>query len=156
GRGTSRGRGVLLDLPVRVVNDVPTANVPFAAVQVGATMGLGAANVRVVWRSATHPTSPIVGYQVQRGGDGGAWTATIERTGTQNEAVESLAFGSGYRFRLRALDRAGNWSPWVTTPTTHVYPVDDRNTAIVRKGAWVGASSSSAYKSTVSGSTQAG
>ena len=155
-RGMNQGRTVVLNLPVTVVNDVPTANVPFSAIQLGGTMGHTAANVRVLWWAATDPTSPIVGYQVQRSRDGGAWTGTIDRTGAQKEVVLALAFGSSYRFRVRALDRAGNWSPWAeTSTTTRVSAVDDRSSSISRTGSWVGASSTSAYKSTVIGTTHA-
>ena len=113
-RGTNQGRTVVLNLPVTVVNDVPTANLPYGAIQVGVTMGHSAANVRVLWPAATDPTSPIVGYQVQRSQDGGAWGGTIDAD-RHPAARPSWRWrsASSYRFRVRALDRAGNWSPWV-------------------------------------------
>jgi hypothetical protein len=125
--------------------------------QVGATMGHSAANVRVLWPTATDPTSPISGYQLQRSQDGGPWGATIDRTASQREAVITLPFERSYRFRVRAIDRAGNWSPWVEMPgSSRVHPLDDRNASIVRHGSWVRVGSTTAYKSTVSGSTQRG
>jgi subtilisin len=156
-KGTNQGRTVLASLPITVVEDTPTASVPYAALQVGATMGHGAANVRVLWAAATDPSSPIAGYQLQRSQDGGPWGATIDLAANRREAVITLPFDKTYRFRMRAIDRAFNWSPWAETPTsTRVHAVDDRSTSIARAGSWVRVSNSSAYKSTVSGSTKAG
>jgi hypothetical protein len=118
-------------------------------------MGRSATNVRVLWAPATDPTSPITGYQLQRSQDGGSWGATIERTAAQREAVITLPFDKTYRFRVRAMDRGGNWSPWAETPSAaRVHAVDDRSSSVIRTGVWVKVASTSAYKSTVSGSTK--
>jgi hypothetical protein len=156
-KGTNQGRTVLASLPITIVEDDPTASVPSSAIQADTTMGHAAANVRVAWSTATDPTSPIAGYQLERSQDGGPWGATIDRTAAQREAVIALTLDKTYRFRVRAIDRAGNWSPWAEAPSsTRVHAVDDRSASIVRAGSWVRVSNSSAYKSTVSGSTRAG
>jgi predicted phage tail protein len=154
--GTNQGRSAQANLPVTVVEDLPTAHVPYSAIQVGATMGQTAANVRVLWASATDPSSPITGYELERSQDGGPWGDTMQRTAAQNEAVITLPYGRAFQFRVRAVDRAGNWSPWVATPgATRLYPVDDRNSAIARRGTWVRITSAGAYKSTESVSSVA-
>ena len=38
---------------------------------------------------------------------------------------------TSYRFRVRAQDSAGHWSPWVEAASpTRIYGVDDRSTAV--------------------------
>lgn len=154
-RATNQGRSALLNLPITVVNDDPTATLPYGAIQVGVVIGHSWANVRVLWPAATDPTSPIAGYELQRSQDGGQWGATITRTAAQREAIIALPFSRTYRFRVRAVDRAGNWSPWVATPSsTSVHAVDDRSSLVTRSGSWTRVASSSAYRGTLSGSSR--
>ena len=91
-RGTNQGRNVVLNLPVTVVSDDPTATIPYGAIQVGVATGHSWANVRVLWPAATDPTSPIAGYELQRSQDGGPWGATIARTGKPARDGHRAAF----------------------------------------------------------------
>ncbi len=155
-RGFNQGRTRLLDLPISVVEDVPTASIPYAAIQAGVALGRTAANTRVLWAPATDPTSPIAGYELQRSQDGGPWGATITRSATQLEAVIALPFGRSHQFRVRAVDTAGNWSPWASTPgSTRLGVADDRSASISRSGTWFRTASAAAYQGTLSGSPYA-
>lgn len=87
--------------------------------------------------------------------NGGPWSAATWTTATEARYV--LRLDVPYRFRVRTVDAAGHWSPWVesASPTT-IHPVDDRSTSIGRSGPWSRSSSSSAYRTTLTGSGAAG
>jgi hypothetical protein len=68
-----------------------------------------------------------------------------------------VKFDIPYRFRVRAQDAAGIWSPWVEgAAPTRIHPVDDRSRAIARSGYWLRRASASAWRTTVTGSRRAG
>ena len=55
--------------------------------------------------------SPATRSQVSK--DGGPGAARSSRTGGAARRDLHARFDTAYRFRVRALDTAGNWSPWV-------------------------------------------
>jgi hypothetical protein len=61
-----------------------------------------------------------------------------------------------YQFRVRAVDTAGNWSPWATGPVVVMHAVDDRNGAIVRHGSWGLLGSVGSWRQTLTSSTTYG
>ena len=123
----------------------------------GVAMSKTSAAVRVSWPAATDAHSAIAGYEVQVSRNGGAWGGTVSRTATQRDATYTLAFDTIYQFRVRAVDAGGNWSPWVAAlSTSRVHPYDDRSTRVSHTGSWSRASSSSAYKATLTGARAAG
>ena len=85
----------------------------------------------------------------------GAWGSTVTVPATTRSATYSLTFDPVYRFRVRAVDRAGHWSPWAVAWTSRVHPYDDRSSRLVRTGAWTPATSSAAFKTTETGSSKA-
>ena len=100
-------------------------------------MATSALPTRVAWPAATDPSSPINGYEVQVSVNGGAWANTLATTSAQREVVYPLAFDTTYKFRVRALDTAGNWGTWVESAiTTRVHPYDDRSSSVVRSSGW--------------------
>jgi hypothetical protein len=156
-QATNQGRTETVTVPVDVVVDTPTANAPITSVLAGARMGDTDIRVRVVWPAATDPSSSIARYEVQSSLAGAGWTPTIAIAGDRSETLYTLKFDKSYRFRIRARDAAGNWSPWATTVTpTVMHPVDDRSAAISRTPSWTRTSSASAWHRTVTGSKLAG
>ena len=117
-QGTNQGRTMSTTLTVNVTEDLPTAQAPTTSIVPGVKMSTGSMLVRVAWPAASDPSSPIAGYQVQVGPDGGTWGGTVSRTASQIAANYTLAFDAVYRFRVRAVDTAGNWSPWVEAVNT--------------------------------------
>jgi hypothetical protein len=96
---------------VRVVPDTaaPHANVPVVRSVVGGSLG---ASVPVtVSLSGRDIGTGIARYRVGRSIDGGAW-ATLASSATGATYATRLAFGHSYRFRVQAVDRAGNSSAW--------------------------------------------
>jgi subtilisin len=155
--GANQGRTATTTVTVNVVEDDPTASPPVAGLIPGIKMGLTTSQVRVGWPPATDPTSVIAGYQVQSSKNGGSWTSTVSRTASQRDAPFTVAFAALYSFRVRAIDAGGHWSPWAqaVNPTV-IYPVDDRNSSVVRHGTWSRRASATAWRTTLSCSRTAG
>ncbi len=154
-RGTNQGRTVDVALRVVVADDQPTAKAPVPSFKSKVQLGDSTLKVRVKWDPATDPSSSIDGYEVQLSKGGGSWGSTIARSASQRVASWTLALDATYRFRVRAVDSVGNWSPWAESGSHRAHPVDDRNSSVVRSGNWVRKSSSGAYRGTVTGSRSA-
>ena len=154
-RGTNQGRTVSTNVPVSVVVDLPTAKAPSLTFIPGTRMGADMP-VRISWPAATDPSSAIAGYEFAFSQSGGAWSAAISRGPAELDTTLNLRFATTYRFRVRAVDAGGNWSPWVLGGNPWLTPVDDRKASIARSGSWTGITRTSAYASTLLGSTQNG
>ncbi|HEY7464195.1 MAG TPA: glycerophosphodiester phosphodiesterase family protein [Candidatus Limnocylindria bacterium] len=105
--------------PVRAAVDHtrPVARPPTQAVVTGSTLGSQTIPLRVRWSAATDaaPSSGIDLYQVQQrtkaGGSWGRWH-TVRRSAAR--AFTRNTVTGTHQFRVRASDRAGNWSTWRT------------------------------------------
>jgi hypothetical protein len=156
-QGTNQGRTVSTNVSVNVVVDMPTAKPPVTSLLPGEKLGPTTLRVRVSWPAATDPSSAIVGYEVSQSTNGGAWTSPIATAGGVLAANYTLALDTVYQFRVRAVDSAGNWSPWAqAVGTSRIHPVDDQSSSIVRSKSWRTVSNSGAYRLTLSGSAAAG
>ncbi len=153
---SNQGRTDETVVPVKVVEDDPTAFAPKAVPQSGAAIGPANLPVLIQWPAATDPTSGIGGYQWEVSVNGGGFHGTTNIPGSTHEIVRSLAYNVSYRFRMRAEDSAGHWSPWVVGPIVRMAPVDDRSSSIVRNGPWTGIPSGDAWARTLSSSETAG
>ncbi len=154
-QGTNQGRTASADLSVQVVQDFPTAQAPTVSLIPGVRMGRNVMRVRVVWPAASDPTSAIGGYQLQGRASGGAWSTAVSRPATTRDAIYSVPFDTNYQFQVRAVDTAGNWSPWVVgTDLIRAHPVDDRSASVIRRGKWYRYTASSAWNRTVTGSSR--
>jgi len=79
----------------------------------GTVHSASAMPVRLSW-SASDGTSGVATYQMQRSVDGGAYAWTTSATTLKARSIWATV-GRAYRFRVRAQDRAGNWSGWAYT-----------------------------------------
>jgi subtilisin family serine protease len=155
--GTNQGRTVTTTVTVNVVEDNPTAARPTSSLIDGAWLGRADLRVRVSWPKATDPSSAIAGYEVESSRNGAAWTSTIARTAAQLEAGYTVNLNTSYRFRVRAVDTAGHWSPWVQSAlSTRITIVDDRSAGVIRHGSWGRVTIPTAWSSTVTGARRAG
>jgi glycerophosphoryl diester phosphodiesterase len=101
--------------PVQATTDDerPRASAPSVAVR--GRLRTDSIPLRVRWPEATdaEPSSGIATYQVQQrtmsGGSWGGWH-TVARTASR--ALTRYARAGTHQFRVRARDRAGNWSTW--------------------------------------------
>jgi len=151
-QGSNQGRTLGTTMTIKVVTDDPTASPPTTALIVGTQLGRTSAVVRVSWPAATDPTSAIAGYEVERSTNEGPWENVISLPGTQRATTYNLTFDTIYRFRVRAVDAAGNWSPWAVAGTSRFHPFDDLSSRVQRIGVWYRASGASAFGGTVIGS----
>jgi subtilisin family serine protease len=161
--GSNWGRIKSTTVTVEVSSDLPTAKAP--AVSVATKISLGrlsngsnTVTLRASWPAATDPSDPIVRYQVEHSVGGGAYGGTVTTSaGTRTAAFRSLAFSTTHRFRVRAQDGDGDWSPWVETAVS-VWPsaVGDRSSSLVYHGTWRQNVSSPATGGSITTSTQAG
>jgi hypothetical protein len=120
-------------------------------------MGMADIPVRITWPAASDPSSAIAGYEVESSRSGGAWTPAVALGAAKRDTTYTLKYATSYRFRVRAVDAAGNWSPWVGGAVNPwLTPVDDRSASIARGRSWSGTSRTAAYRSTLLGSTQKG
>ncbi|HEV8280989.1 MAG TPA: S8 family serine peptidase [Candidatus Limnocylindrales bacterium] len=161
--GSNWGRVKSTTVTVEVSNDLPTASAPTASVLSASTLGrssTGAMSVtlRTSWAAATDPSDAIVRYEIERSTNGGAWSDTRATSGSvRSTSFSSLAFGVSYRFRVRAQDSDGDWSPWATSSFA-VTPalVSDRSTLVTYRGRWSRYASTSATNGGITSSSQAG
>jgi subtilisin family serine protease len=142
---------------VEVRKDYPTASGPTVTIFLGGSLGLSrtTAPVRLRWPAATDPTSAIGRYQTQVSIDGGGYGSTTSLPATTT-TVQSVPIGHTFRFRLRAMDIAGNWSSWVSGPSGVVGALDDRSSALKYGRLWSRTTSSYAYHGTLTYTTRSG
>jgi subtilisin family serine protease len=161
--GTNWGRVKSTTVAVEVSSDLPTANAPSASVATNLSLGRlpdGTNNVtlRASWPAATDPSDAIVGYQVEHSAGGGAYGGTISTSASTRTALfRSLAFSVGHRFRVRAQDSDGDWSPWVESAVA-VTPsaISDRSTSLSYHLTWRRDLRSLATNGTITTSSTAG
>jgi hypothetical protein len=134
---------------VDVTQNDPTAHAPVVSIATASGLGLSPARapVRLRWTAATDPTSPIGRYETQLSIDGGAFGSTAA-VGATTTTVRSVPIGQTYRFRIRAMDIAGNWSPWVNGTSGKVTSFDDRSATVRFSTGWRRWSNSLAYRGT--------
>lgn len=151
---TNQGRTDTVTVPIQVINDDPTAKPPVGYIKYGVRLGTTTVSVRVVWPAATDPSSTIGAYQVQTSANSGAWGSTVSTAGNVREITKAVRFGGiSYRFRVRAQDTAGNWSPWAEAAApTRIFVVDDRSSSIKYSGTWSRKTYTYAANKTLTGS----
>jgi hypothetical protein len=131
-------------LTVQVAADLPSAVAPTASVLSGSSLGLtstgrNTVTLKATWAAATDASDSIARYEVERSANGGAFGSTVATSAsTRSVSYSGLSFGTTYRFRVRAQDSDGSWSPWATAGTT-VTPmaVSDGSSLVSYRGKWV-------------------
>ncbi len=120
-------------LTVTVGSDItkPTPTAPVAAL--GAGRVNESAPVRINW-SATDAGTGVKTYQVQASIAGGAFKNVY--TGAGKTVTKAYPFGKTLVFRMRATDKAGNRSGWVTSATRKLAVYQESNGAVHKTGPW--------------------
>ncbi len=119
----------------------PKATGPRPALVSGAAVTADGLVVRMVW-TGSDATSGIARYELARSRDGSAW-ATVSTSLTAASTERRLDPGHGYRFRVRAFDRAGNAGAWVVGPWFRLSAVQEGVSGIRYAGTWRTGTSSS-------------
>jgi subtilisin len=120
-----------------VESDAPTAHAPALAPGYKYSLsGATSAPVRVSWAAATDPTSAIAGYELEYSLNGGAWQPAGTAGASDTSAVRMVPLSNSHRFRIRAQDTAGNWSPWVIGLPLALGIVQDSSTRMAWSSGW--------------------
>jgi hypothetical protein len=99
-------------------------------------MGLSSVLARVSWAPATDPSSAIGGYEIQASVDGGPWGGTTAVGPTSRAIASSQTVGHRYQYQVRAIDSAGNWSPWAIGPAVRTGLAQNNDSAVRYVGRW--------------------
>jgi subtilisin family serine protease len=161
--GTNWGRTKSTSLTINVASDNPIARAPVATVLKSSTLsrtstGVTTVSMRATWPAATDASDTIVGYEVERSVNGGAYGWTVATSAsTRGATFSGLAVGAAHRFRVRAQDSDGSWSAWAPagaslTPMT----VSDRSSVVAYSGTWLRYASASSTDGWVTSSSQTG
>jgi Bacterial Ig-like domain (group 3) len=112
----------------------PTVGAPGRRLVAGTTVDGGRVVVRLPW-TGSDATSGIARYELAQQTDGEAWVTVAGALPTPS-AERSLATGHAYRFRVRAIDLAGNASAWLSGSTFSLGRVQETSTRIRYGGTW--------------------
>ena len=132
----------------------PTASAPNSyAFVTGGALG-SSIKTRVRWPAGTDDLSGVSSYALRQSVNGAAWT-TVTASTTKLYNDRSLSFSKGYRFRVRAHDKAGNTGEYVDGPQVTAKLTQQNGTGVTYSGTWTTRSSSSASGGSTRSSTQA-
>lgn len=109
----------------------------------GSQLGTSAIPVQIAW-TASDAGSGVDHVEVARQTDGGAWVV-IDGDLAAASITRDQYRGHRYRFRVRAVDSAGNVSPWSYTATFGPTAYSETNAKLRYTGTWSTAASSGAY-----------
>jgi hypothetical protein len=111
----------------------PTVTAP-SSQPLAAALVSGAEPVRVTWQG-TDGRSGVDGYEAAQSTDNASYLSIASDLGAA-ALVRNLATGHSYRFRVRAIDRAGNVGAWAYGSTFHLTAVSQSNSAVRYAGSW--------------------
>lgn len=135
----------------------PIVTAPTWSLIPGIGLDAGRPKLRIVW-SGSDDRSGIDHFEVAQSTDGGAFV-TISAPVTHSTLNRLVALGHRYRFRVRAIDVAGNVGAWAYGPTSRISGISQSAAAIHYHGSWSTSTGSSmwwggsARSSSVAGST---
>lgn len=132
---TARGVRGTATVTVRADTFPPVVRPPTSSLVAATTLDPSTIPVSVTWPAGTDEGRGITGYELQRQ-SGPAWVDVPIETPADTSATVMLAPAAAHRFRVRAVDRAGNVSAWATAPAFRLLAVQERSAAVVRKGHW--------------------
>ena len=134
---TATARGVVgtATVTVRLDTDPPVARAPAPALVVGTELGEKTVPIRVSWPAATDQGRGVAGYELERY-DGGAWLPVPLAKASATSVTVALAPAQVHRFRVRAVDRAGNVGDWATAGPFRLGAVQGTSASVVRTGRW--------------------
>lgn len=132
---TARGVQGIATVTVRLDSYPPVARAPTAALVAGTGLGARTIPVSVSWLAASDVGRGVVGYELERSA-GGAWTPVPLPKATSRSLTMGITPGQVNRFRVRAIDRAGNAGAWATARAFRLGVAQEISTSVIRKGRW--------------------
>jgi len=121
----------------------PTATAPTVAPRTGVSLSGTATPVTLKWTGADTGGAGVARYELARSTDGGTTWANVSTTLTTTSTNLTVASSGTIRFRVRAVDRAGNIGAWATGAVLSPRLVQQSSTAIAYTSTWTSATSTS-------------
>lgn len=132
-RNRAAGNVVRATVPADAVR--PTTTAPKAAGRVGAKLSGSVLPLRVSWSGADPAGSGVRRYELAMSTSGGAYTR-VSTTLLRPAAFVSVKAGRTVRFRVRAVDFAGNVGAWTYGPTITPKLVQQTSTSVRFSSGW--------------------
>jgi hypothetical protein len=124
---------------IRLDTVLPTAAPPTRSFVQGSAISSDKVTVRLRW-TGSDAASGIARYELAQRTDGGAW-ATVSSSLTKTSLDRALKPQHSYRFRVRAIDKAGNVGAWATGSTFTLSRYTENTARLGYSGTWRTASS---------------
>ena len=151
---TATGR--MVDARFALDTVAPTALAPNShAFSVGSVLGTSSISTIVGWPAASDDASGIRNYTLEQQVNGGSWATAVSGT-TARTAARPLTFNASHRFRVKAMDRANNFSGLVTGPIVLPKLYQEATSLATYAGTWSTATSSVASGGRARYATRAG
>ena len=114
----------------------PTPAVPTARLLTGVVGPTGDVALTVSWTASTDVGSGVAGYELERRIGAGPWTAVVLASPMARSAVQRLDPQESVGYRVRAVDRAGNASPWRSTGAFGIREASERAASFTGRWLW--------------------
>jgi serine protease len=133
--GVGNWSGVSSD-SITVDTTGPAGSAPSASLVNGAALDKTTVPVRLAW-SGSDAGSGLARFELALSTNGGVYVPLALPSPTATTHTPLLSPGSAtYRFRVRAIDAAGNASAWAAGPRFYVRRIQESSTAIRYAGTW--------------------
>lgn len=134
----------------------PSVGTPVVRLRQGATFG-SSAPVSITW-TAKDSGSGLFASELAISRNGGSYVTVPLASRLSLTTTRTLALDGTYRVRVRARDRAGNWSRWIYGPTLSARALQENASTIRYSAGWgrvleTGSFGGGAMRSTQSGAT---
>jgi glucose/arabinose dehydrogenase/PKD repeat protein len=121
----------------------PSATAPTWFVKSGIGLNAGRPTLRLQW-SGSDAFSGLDRFEVGQSTDGGAWS-TIGNQLSPTYLDRLVSQAHTYRFRVRAVDNAGNFGAWMYGPTSRITAISQASSAVRYAGTWSNATSTTIW-----------
>jgi len=122
----------------------PTATAPTATPRAGIALSGTAIPVTIAWTGADNAGgSGVARYELARSTNGGTSWTMVSSSLTAASYASAVSSSGAIRFRVRAVDKAGNAGAWATGPTLTPRLTQQASPAVRYRGTWFTATASS-------------
>ncbi|HXG25919.1 MAG TPA: S8 family serine peptidase, partial [Candidatus Binatia bacterium] len=126
---------VLIDRTAPTMSTGPTTSL-----RAGASASGSSIPIHIAWSGADAGGAGIARYELQRSNDGGSTWTVVHASITGTSWNTSTSTSGTRKFRVRAVDAAGNVGPWKYGPLLTPRLVQQTSSAIRYGGTWTGRS----------------
>ena len=130
----------------------PTVSTPIVRFKAGGTYGANLATVELTWTGNDIGGSELDRFNVQVSKNGGSWQ-TVDSSVEAFKLTTTVRRGQATRFRVKAIDGAGNASAWKASAVNELHAVSDGSSRVVYRQTWTKTNVAGAGGGTVRRST---